>query len=121
MKHPISLRCALLAAMLGAGGVLAQTSPSPSPTSPDPVVSDVGPPPAEERSSVGAVVLENSLVRAQREQAFQRSAARTGVASIGRGVLRATRQKQTQADLAAVRLNEALEFQSRGASSLDDK
>jgi len=119
MKHPISLRCALLAAMLGAGGVLAQTSPSP--TSPDPVVSDVGPPPAEERSSVGAVVLENSLVRAQREQAFQRSAARTGVASIGRGVLRATRQKQTQADLAAVRLNEALEFQSRGASSLDDK
>lgn len=119
MKYPISPRCALLAAVLGAGSVLAQTSPSA--TSPGSVVSDVAPLPAEERASVGAVVLENSLVRAQRERAFQRSAARTGVASIGRGVLRATRAKQTQADLASVRLNEALEFQDRGASSLDGK
>lgn len=123
MKHPILLRAALVVATLGAGSVLAQTVPSPSPvaTSARPVVSDVGPRPAEDRSSVGAVVLENSMVRAQREHAFEQAASRTGVATIGRGVLRATRQKQTEADLAALRLNEAIEFRGRGAASLDDR
>jgi len=119
MNHPMLLRCVLLAASLAAGGALAQTSPSA--TSPQPVASDVGPPPAEDRSSVGAIVLDNSLVRAQREQAFERSAARTGVASIGRGVLRATRQEQTRSDLAALRLEQALDLQRRGSSSLDAK
>lgn len=123
MKHPILLRAALVVATLGAGSVLAQTVPSPSPvpTGATPVVSDVGPRPAEDRSSVGAVVLENSMVRAQREHAFEQSAKRTGVATIGRGVLRATQQKQTEADLAALRLNEAIEFRGRGAASLDDR
>lgn len=124
MDHPILLRAALLAAAtLGAGSVLAQSVPSPSPTatSASSVVSDVGPRPAEDRSSVGAVVLEHSMVRAQRDQAFQRSAARTGVATIGNGVLRATRRQQTEADLAAVRLNEAIELRGRGAASLDDR
>lgn len=123
MNNPILLRAALVAAVLGGGTVLAQTVPAPGPaaTSVNPVVSDVGPRPAEDRSSVGAVVLENSMVRAQREHAFERSANRTGVASIGRGVLRATMQKQTEADLAALRLNEALEFQGRGAATLDDR
>ncbi len=123
MNNPILLRAALLGATLGAGSVLAQTVPSPSPaaTSASPVVSDVGPRPAEDRSSVGAVVLENSMVRAQREHAFEQSARRTGVSSIGRGVLRATQQKQTEADLAALRLNEAIEFRGRGAASLDDR
>ncbi|HEY0887106.1 MAG TPA: hypothetical protein VGE20_17565 [Ramlibacter sp.] len=123
MNNPILLRAALVVATLGAGSVLAQTvpSPSPAPTSVSPVVSDVGPRPAEDRSSVGAVVLENSMVRAQREHAFEQSARRTGVATIGRGVLRATRQKQTEADLAGLRLNEAIEFRGRGAASLDDR
>lgn len=123
MNNPILLRATLVVAALGAGSVLAQTvpSPSPAPTSVSPVVSDVGPRPAEDRSSVGAVVLENSMVRAQREHAFERSAKRTGVATIGSGVLRATRQKQTEADLAALRLNEAIEFHGRGAASLDDR
>lgn len=123
MSHQILLRAAVVAAALGAGNVLAQTVPSPKPaaTSVSPVVSDVGPRPAEDRSSLGAVVLENSMVRAQREHAFERSATRTGVASIGRGVLRATMQKQTEADLAAVRLNEALQFHGRGAATLDDR
>ena len=48
MTYPYLMRTALIAATLGAGGVLAQTSP---------VRSDVGPPPAEDRSSVGAIVL----------------------------------------------------------------
>lgn len=123
MNNPILLRAALVVATLGAGSVLAQTVPSPSPvpTGATPVVSDVGPRPAEDRSSVGAVVLENSMVRAQREHAFEQSAKRTGVATIGRGVLRATQQKQTEADLAALRLNEAIEFRGRGAASLDDR
>lgn len=123
MNNPILLRAALVVATLGAGSVLAQTVPSPSPvpTAPAPVVSDVGPRPAEDRSSVGAVILENSMVRAQREHAFEQSARRTGVATIGRGVLRATQQKQTEADLAALRLNEAIEFRGRGAASLDDR
>lgn len=125
MNNPILLRAALVAATLGAGSVLAQTvpspSPSPAPTSVSPVVSDVGPRPAEDRSSVGAVVLENSMVRAQREHAFEHSARRTGVATIGRGVLRATRQQQTEADLAALRLNEAIEFRGRGAATLDGR
>ena len=123
MKNPILLRAALVAAALGAGSVLAQAIPSPSPaaTSVSPVVSDVGPRPAEDRSSVGAVVLEDSMVRAQRERAFERSANRTGVNSLGRGVLRATRQRQVEADLAAARLNEAVEFDGRGAATLDER
>lgn len=125
MNNQILLRAALVVATLGGGSVLAQTvpspSPSPAPTSVSPVVSDVGPRPAEDRSSVGAVVLENSMVRAQREHAFEQSARRTGVATIGRGVLRATRQQQTEADLAALRLDEAIEFRGRGAASLDDR
>lgn len=95
MQYPYLMRTAVLAATLGAGCALAQVGP--------PVVTDVAPLPAEERSSTGAIVLENSLVRAQRENAFQRSASRNGVATIGRGVLRATRQAQKEAELAQAR------------------
>lgn len=94
MKYPSMTRIAALAAVLGTGGVLAQTAP---------VMTDVAPPPAEDRSSAGAIVLENSLVRAQRENAFQRSASQTGVATVGRGVLRATLKAQAEADLAQAR------------------
>lgn len=124
MMYRNLLRAATLAAALGAGCVLAQTTGGQTPPATPgvaPVVSDVAPPPAEDRASTGAVVLENSLVRAQREHAFERSASRTGVASIGRGVLRATMRQQTEADLAAVRLNEALELQGRGAASLNQR
>lgn len=125
MKHPILLRAAVVAAALGAGSVLAQTvpspSPSPAPTITSPVVSDVGPRPAEDRSSVGAVVLEDSMVRAQRERAFEDSARRTGVTSLGRGALRATRERQAEADLAALRLMEAIELRGRGAAALDGR
>ena len=97
MKYPSMTRIAALAGvLLGTGGALAQTQPPP-------VMTDVAPLPAEERSSTGAIVLENSLVRAQRENAFQRSAAQTGVATVGRGVLRATLKAQAEADLAQAR------------------
>jgi hypothetical protein len=106
------MRIAACAAALGAGSVLAQTTP---------VMTDVGPPPAEDRSSTGAIVLENSLVRAQRDNAFQKSSAQTGVASVGRGVLRATMNAKAQADLAQAREDEAVRLNSRGAGSLTPK
>ena len=77
MKYPDLMRSCALAAAVGTGAVLAQTPTETSATT------DVGPPPAEERSSTGAIVLENSLVRAQRDNAFQRSASQTGVTSVG--------------------------------------
>lgn len=118
MKYPVLLRAAAVAATLGAGCVLAQTA---APAGAAPVLSDAAPPPAEERASTGAVVLQNSLVRAQREHAFERAGARNGVASIGRGVLRATMRAQTEADLAQAKLGEVIDLQDRGAASLDQK
>lgn len=96
------------AALLAATAAVAETSA--------PRVTDVGPAPAEERDSVGAVVLENSLVRARRSQAFNQSAARTGVGSVGRGVLRST--TKAQAELASARAEEAADFRRRGAGAL---
>lgn len=118
MKHPVSLRIAVVAMALGAGSVLAQTT---TPVSPMPVMSDAAPPPAEDRASNGAVVLEHSLVRAQRENAFERSAARNGVASVGRGVVRSTLRAKAEADLAQAKLSELFDLQDRGAASLDQK
>lgn len=112
MNYANLMRTAACAAALGAGGVLAQTSP---------VMTDVGPAPAEDRSSTGAIVLENSLVRAQRDNAFLRSSAQTGVGSVGRGVLRATMNAKAQADLAQAREDEAVRLNGRGAGSLTPK
>jgi hypothetical protein len=122
--NPPNLRAVLLAATLGAGSAIAQTAPSPTPTpagQAPPVVSDVGPPPAEDRSSTGAIVLENSLVRAQRDNAFERSASQSGVATVGRGVLRSTMRARTEADLAQAREAEKMELKHRGAGSLIEK
>jgi len=105
-------RPALAAALMAAAAAGAQTSA--------PRLTDVGPPPAEERASTGAVVLEKSPVPAQRK-AFAESAARTGVASVGRGVIRATTRAQTQAELASAREAEAAEFYRRGAGALTGK
>ena len=57
-QHPGGLRAALLVTALVTTGALAQ-EPAPSRTAPGrsaPVVSDVGPPPAEDRDSPGAIV-----------------------------------------------------------------
>jgi hypothetical protein len=122
MKYPILMHGIALAAALGAGGVLAQTRPAaPDSGSQPPVVTDVGPAPAQERESLGAIVLGNSLVRAQRENAFERASSRTGIASVGRGALRATMKAQREADLAQAREEEAIEFNRRGAAGLIEK
>lgn len=118
MKYPILMRGAALAAALGAGSVLAQTRPSATDSGLlPPVVTDVGPAPAQERDSLGAIVLGNSLVRAQRPNALERASSRTGVAPVGRGVLRA--KKQTE--LMRAREDEAVELQRRGAAGLTGK
>jgi hypothetical protein len=95
MKYACLMRTAICAATLGAGCVLAQTSAS--------VVTDVAPAPAEDRDSTGAIVLQNSLVRAQRNNAFQRASSRDGVASVGQRVLRPTMEAQPQGELAQSR------------------
>jgi hypothetical protein len=122
MKYPMAMQAAMLAATLAAGGAIAQTIPAEpaaaAPGKPGAVVTDVGPAPAEERNSTGAVVLENSLVRAQRENGFARASAHTGVASVGRGVLRATLKAQKQAETAQAREDDAADFYRHGAGTL---
>ena len=109
MSIRLFARPVVLAVMLGAAAAQAQS------TAP---VTEVGAPPAEERSSTGAVVLEQSLVKAQRDKAFEQSSARTGVVSLGRGVLRATSSAETQAELASQRAREATDLRQRGAGTL---
>lgn len=129
MNYAILIRGAALVAALGAGSVLAQTKPADTGTTPPavtdvgpaPVVTDVGPAPAQERDSLGAIVLENSLVRAQRQNAFERASSRTGVASVGRGVLRATAKAQRETDMAQAREDHAAELYRRGAGALTDR
>ncbi len=121
MNHAILMRAAMLAA-LGAGSVLAQTRPAASDSGMlPPVVTDAGPAPAQERDSMGAIILENSLVRAQRQNAFERAASRNGVASVGRGVLRATMKAERDSELAQAREKEAAELYRRGAGGLIEK
>jgi hypothetical protein len=116
MNYAILMRGVALAAALGAGSVLAQTRPAATDSGLlPPVVTDVGPAPAQERESSGAIILEDSMVRAQRELAYERAAARTGVESVGRGVLRATMQAQREAELAQAREKEAMETYQRGS------
>ena len=100
----------VLAAFLAAGAAHAQAPAAP--------VTDVGPIAAEERDSNGAVVLENSLVRAQRNKAFAESSSRTGVGTVGRGVVRAKSRAEVQGELASARKLEAEELYRRGAGSL---
>jgi len=118
MKYPISMRLALALATLGAGVTFAQNSPAPAPADPAPIVSDVGPAPAQERNSMGAIVLDESLVRAQRDRDFERTSSRTGVASVGRGAIRETMKSKAQAELARAREAEAAELYRRGAAGM---
>lgn len=122
MKYPFSMRLAVIAAALGAGAAFAQTAPAPATatTEPAPVVSDVGPAPAQERNSIGAIVLDDSLVRAQRDRDFERSSSRTGVVSVGRGVIRETMKAKAQAELAKAREAEAVELYRRGAGGMTE-
>ena len=108
MSIRLFARPVVLAVMLGATAAQAQSTA--------PVT--VGAPPAEERASTGAVVLDQSLVKAQRDKTFEPSSARTGAVSLGRGVLRATSRAETKAELASQRAREATDLRQRGAGTL---
>lgn len=95
--------------LLGATAAHAQGAPR---------ATDVGPPPAEERDSAGAVVLEKSLVRAQRSNTLAQPQAATGVGTAGRGLVRATLRARTRSDLASARAAEAADLHQRGAGTL---
>lgn len=84
---------------------------------PAPVQTDVGPPPAEERDSVGAVVLQNSMVRAQREALAGRYTP-ISVTSVGRNVIRATRAARAKEELQQQRDEDAIRLHEMGAGSL---
>jgi len=133
MKYPDLLRAALLAAaMLGAGGVLAQSAPTgptgptgPNETTPGtpalsaPIVSDVAPAPAEDRASAGAIVLADSPVRARRENMSTRiMGGSPSPKSIARRVDRQAARSKTEADLQQMRSDQREEFQRRGSASL---
>lgn len=105
----IVMRSGLAAAGLAAGAALAQPV--------TPVQTDVGPPPAEERDSVGAVVLGNSMVRAQRE-AFGGRYTPTRVSDVGRGVMRRERAARTKQELQQQRDEDAIRLHEMGAGSL---
>jgi hypothetical protein len=120
MKYSLILTM-VSAGALASGAAIAQTTPSTIQGAPTPVVTDVGPAPAQERSSVGAVVLEDSMVLAQRRAAFERSSLNTGVASVGRGVIRKSMKEQTRSELAQAREQEAVEFYQKGAGALNPK
>jgi hypothetical protein len=117
MDFSIVIRTGALIAVLAAGGVLAQTD-SQAPTQPEPaVLTDVAPLPAEDRDSIGAVVLGNSMVRAQRE-AFRGSYTATSVSSVGRDAARAARAARTKEELKQQREEDAIRLHEMGAGAL---
>jgi len=105
-------RAALAAAWFAAAGAFAQ-GPVPTP----PVMNDVNLPPAEDRDSLGAIVLENSMVRAQRE-AFAARHASLRVSAVGRGTIRTTRNARAKEDLQQQREDESVRLHEMGAGAL---
>jgi hypothetical protein len=95
MRYQAFVRAAavvLSIALLSSGAVLAQTAP--------PTMTDTAPPPATERNSVGAVILMDEPVLAQREamqQAQERSAVDTR--AMGAGPARLMQRVFTQEEI----------------------
>jgi hypothetical protein len=89
----------MLAAALVTGAALAQTAPA--------RMTDVGPLPAEDRNSVGAIVLMEEPVIAQRE-AMTQMAERSGVdtRSMGAGPAPILQREPTKEELEKKRLQE---------------
>jgi hypothetical protein len=111
----------LVAIALVGGSAFAQST-NPSVTSPSvittpPVMNDTMPLPAEDRESLGAVVLENSMVRAQRE-AFAAHRTSLSVANVGRRVDRVQHKAQTKQERQQQRDDESLRLREMGAGAL---
>jgi hypothetical protein len=106
---------AVLSTAVITGSALAQAST----TAPR---SDVSPAPPEDRSSVGAIVMMDEPVIAQREQ-MQQMLARGAVdtRSMGAGPARLLRGPLTKEEIEAQKALDAAEFQKNGARALDAK
>ena len=102
MKVPPARSWAVLlfaGAMAGAFAQSARDNDTPLPM-PGQVLSDANPLPAEERDSTGAVVLDQSRVRAQQRAGFKASADRTGIPSaIGHNVARVMERARSWNDV----------------------
>jgi hypothetical protein len=116
MDISIVMRTGAAAAALAAAAAFAQ-SPSPSVMPTPAVMNDVTLPPAEDRDSLGAIVLENSMVRAQRE-AFAARHTSLNVAGVGRGAARVSRRAHTKEDLQQQREDESIRLHEMGAGAL---
>jgi membrane protein involved in colicin uptake len=104
------LIAASLAAMAGTGAnAFAQTRPA--------VMIDTEPLPAEERDSLGAVVLETSMVRAQRD-AFAARYTPQRVGAVGRNADRTARAARAKEDLAQQREDAQIRLHEMGAGAL---
>jgi hypothetical protein len=84
---------ATLAALLSSGLAFAQAEPpKTAPLQGPAVLSDLAPPPAEERESAGAIVLDDSRVRAQRRLARERRDPTTVMGNISAPAEKALRE-----------------------------
>ena len=124
MNYSPAMRTAVLLAAFSAAGAFAQAPSTPAPGTPEVglahPVTDVGPAPAEERDSIGAIVLDASPVRAQRE-AFRARPASLRPDNIGRGVIRTSARARVKDDVAQAREDEAIGLYQRGAGSISPR
>jgi hypothetical protein len=102
MRYPAFVRAAALAlpaAFFFSGAVQAAEAPTqPQPT----VMSDVAPLPAQDRTSLGAVILMDEPVLAQREQMQQAQARSPDTRSMGAGPARLTSRPLTKEEMDAL-------------------
>ncbi len=102
MKYQAFVRAAaavLSTAVLSTGAVLAQTTP--------PTMTDVAPLPAGDRSSVGAVILMDEPVLAQREAMAQAAARAPDTTALGAGPARLLQRDLMREDLKTKRALDA--------------
>ena len=78
---------------------------------------DTAPPPAEERSSMGAVVMMDEPVLAQRQQMQNLARSAPDTRSMGAGAERVMQREATRDDLFQQKLIESLEFYRRGSGA----
>jgi hypothetical protein len=115
MKYPATTRLAawLLAGLACAGSAVAQQGST--------VLKDTEPLPPEDRSSVGAVIMTNDPVLAQREQMTRLAQERNPTSMMGAGPAVIQRKERTKSELEAQRLREVFELHQRGAGGLIEK
>lgn len=115
--NPVTARwnaCCVAAALLAVVPAGWTQTATPAPAGP---VTDVAPPPAEDRDSAGAVVLEKSMVPAQRDKAAQEATPRTGTPKVGRNADRVMGNSRMQDELSERRRARAESLRGMGAGS----